>query len=152
MSNIYFKLIVYGLPATAGSKKPFTYMDKKTGKIRASLAPDNKRQKPWMQNIAGVARCEYQGPPLRGAVKYEARFYFKRPKSHYGTGRNSDCLKNSAPRHHTKKPDSSKLARAAEDALTGIIWHDDSQCHEIKIDKFYGTPERMEIDIWIMVG
>lgn len=121
---------VPGIPATAGSKMPFTFADKKTGKIRASMAPANKRQKPWMSMVAMVAAEKYSGPALRGAVFITIDFVFPRPKSHFRSGKFSDILKDSAPSFHIQKPDRGKLVRAIEDALTGVIWHDDSQVYK----------------------
>lgn len=40
-----------------------------------------------------------------------------------------------------------KLARAAEDALTGILWRDDAQICDEVIRKRYGEPARVEIEV-----
>jgi Holliday junction resolvase RusA-like endonuclease len=141
------KFTVHGDPATAGSKAAFVYKDKR-GKHRAAMAPASKKTKPWMQQVAQTARSEYDGPVLTEPVSYRMVFYFQRPKSHFGTGRNAGKLKDSAPNFHTKKPDAFKLARAVEDALTGIIWRDDSQCCEIYVEKKY-TMQNSRVDIEI---
>lgn len=60
----------------------------------------------------------WDAEPLDCAVKLSASFYFQRPKSHYGTGRNAKILKDSAPEHHTQAPDVDKLVRLISDALT----------------------------------
>jgi len=39
----------------------------------------------------------------------------------------------------TSKPDASKLARAAEDELTGIVWRDDAQVCKLVVTKVYAT-------------
>jgi crossover junction endodeoxyribonuclease RusA len=114
---------VYGEPATAGSKRGF--YNKALGRV--IMAPDNKRQKPWMQQVAGTAREAYRGELLTGPVRLRVTFNLQRTKGHFGTGKNAGIVKASAPEHHTKKPDLTKLVRAIEDALTGIIWKDDSQ-------------------------
>lgn len=139
--------IVYGDPATAGSKAPFIYKGK-DGKVRAGMAPASKKTKPWMQQVSQTAISEYDGPVLTGAVWYNLKFYFHRPKSHYGTGRNASKIKSSSPEHHTKKPDLVKLVRAVEDALTGIIWKDDSQVVMGVIGKYY-TEEKSRVEIEI---
>lgn len=54
-------------------------------------------------------------------------FYVPRGKGHYGTGANADKLKDSAPAYPATKPDTTKLWRGFEDALTGVLWHDDSR-------------------------
>lgn len=48
--------------------------------------------------------------------------------------------RNGKERFHTKKPDLSNLTKLIEDALTGIIYHDDSQIVESHLYKQYGDP------------
>ena len=64
--------------------------------------------------------------PFDCAVKLSAKFYFQRPKSHYGTGRNAETLRDSAPPEHIQTPDTDKLLRLLCDALTiaGVIVDD----------------------------
>lgn len=74
------------------------------------------------------------------AISVEANFVFARPKSHYGTGKNADVRKASAPTMHTSKPDIDKLLRAALDALTiARVWHDDSAVAEVVSVKGYSS-------------
>lgn len=82
----------------------------------------------WTGAVAIAAAEAMDGEPLlQGGIILIAVFEFSRPKSHYGTGRNAEKLKPSAPDDHTQKPDSSKLLRALEDAMTGIVYKDDAQ-------------------------
>lgn len=69
------------------------------------------------------------GPfPAKGvAVKLDAKFFFERPAGHWGTGRNRNRLRPSAPREHKVKPDLDKLVRAIGDAITGVIIDDDAR-------------------------
>jgi len=60
-------------------------------------------------------------------VHLECFFYFARPASHFGTGKNADMLKPSAPKYHTVKPDKDNLEKFVKDCMNGIAWHDDSQ-------------------------
>ncbi len=74
-----------------------------------------------------------------------------RPKSHYRTGRmTSHLLTGNAPLHPTSKPDLLKLARAAEDALTGLVWADDAQVVEMTLTERYGAPEGVHVQVWRM--
>jgi len=94
------------------------------------MSPANKRQKPWMADVKASAWAATEGifyRPLTGAVILKVQFQFTRPKSHYGSGKNAGQVKGSAPKYHITKPDLTKLTRAVEDALTGVIWRDDSQ-------------------------
>lgn len=70
-------------------------------------------------------------------MRLELRFFSERPKNHYGTGRNTGRLKSSAPPYKITNPDLTKLTRAVEDALTGIIWKDDSQVVQQETMKRY---------------
>ncbi len=72
-------------------------------------------------------RTQHAGEQLLGALHMELEFVFPRPKSHYGTGRNADILKKSAPIHHIKKPDNDNLQKFVKDCLNGEAYHDDSQ-------------------------
>lgn len=124
---------VPGRPATAGSKRVF--VNKKTG--RPIVTDDCKRSKPWRDRVAAFAMQAHQGKPMRGPLELEIHFYMPRPKYHYRTGKYAGQLKDSAPYYHTKKPDATKLLRAAEDALTSVLWEDDSQITKQTVHKTY---------------
>ena len=66
-------------------------------------------------------------------------FYMKRPKSHYGTGRNCDVLKKNHPTMHTKKPDIDNLIKFVLDAGNGLLWKDDSVVVNITAYKRYSN-------------
>ena len=100
----------------------------------------NRQLKPWMKAIVAAAGEAEVQPILTGPVAVRTLFYFPRPKYHYGTGRNADRLKPTAPVMHTVKPDADKLMRAVLDALTGVAWTDDSQVAAWSGRKEYGTP------------
>lgn len=114
---------VPGTPATAGSKKGF--YNKTLGRVM--IVPASKKQAPWVNTVRHFGAAAYQGPLFDCPLKLTIEFRLLRPKGHYGTGRNSGVLKKSAPGHVMVKPDLTKLTRAVEDALTGIIWRDDSR-------------------------
>lgn len=115
---------VDGTPATQGSKKAF--VNKKTG--RACLTEDNKRNADWRSQVAYAAQIAMEGREVvDGPVVAQLVFRMRRPAGHYGAGRNAARLKPSAPVHPDKKPDLTKLYRCVEDAMKGIVWHDDAQ-------------------------
>jgi len=73
-------------------------------------------------------------PLFSGPVALWVCFHMPRPKSHFnGKGE----IKKSAPLHCPKRPDTTKLVRALEDALKGVVWHDDAQVVQISAGKFY---------------
>jgi len=125
---------VSSTPATAGSKRAFH--SKKTGKTW--ITDDCKRGKEWRATVRAAAERQritrklYDGP-----LWLSVDFYLSRPKNHYRTGKFSDQLKPSAPKWPTKKPDATKLLRAIEDALTGVLWVDDAQIVTQLVTKSY---------------
>jgi Holliday junction resolvase RusA-like endonuclease len=124
---------VYGTPIPQGSTKAFI----PRGWTRPIVTADNKKTKPWRQEIAGAALNALGKQSAAGRdvpVRVEVRFFFPRPKSVKKLDK-------------TTKPDLDKLIRSALDALTGIAFEDDSQVTEVHACKLFGTPARMEIRI-----
>ncbi len=147
---------VYGKPQSRGSKSPMTIrtadgylvyrkdkfgemiLDKNRRPIPVIVMPDSaKGSKPWMAAVSAAAGEAMAGHDLIvDLVILSVSFHFRRPKSDYGTGRNAGKLKKSAPAHHAKQPDLSKLVRGVEDALTGIVYRDDRQiCRYGEVEK-----------------
>ena len=89
--------------------------------------------KSWQALIASAAgeaiqtRGDWQ--MLEGPVRLSLAFYLPRPKA----------LAKKPWIAHTKAPDCSKLARGAEDALSGIVYRDDAQIVELVAAKFYAV-------------
>jgi Holliday junction resolvase RusA-like endonuclease len=74
---------------------------------------------------------------LSGPLAIRMTFCIKRPKSHYGTGKNSCILKDTAPSFPDKKPDFDNLCKFACDVLNGLAWDDDAQIVEAIVKKRY---------------
>jgi Holliday junction resolvase RusA-like endonuclease len=137
MTEIRFTVL--GRPQGKGSKRAFVV------KGRPVVADTNSRARPWAARVAAAARDAYQGELMRDAVEVELRFFFARPKAHFGTGRNAGTVLASAPRHMIVMPDADKLARCALDPLTGVVFKDDAQITRLVAVKGYGEPERLEV-------
>ncbi|MDD5358399.1 MAG: RusA family crossover junction endodeoxyribonuclease [Candidatus Nanoarchaeia archaeon] len=88
--------------------------------------------------------------PIIEPIKLQIEFYFDRPKSHFGTGKNKDIVKESAPIFHTTKPDTSNLIKFIEDAFNGVFWKDDSLICELHCRKYYSNKPRTVIIITIL--
>lgn len=130
----FHSLLVRGLPAPQGSKRGI--VNRYTQKV--AMVESSKRVKPWRADIREAAETEMRGsPPVRGPLSMSITFVFPRPKGHYGSGRNASILKATAPEYHTGKPDLDKLARAALDAMTGIVYVDDAQIVQLHLSKRY---------------
>lgn len=75
--------------------------------------------------------------PIRGAIGVNVGFYFLRPKSHFGTGKNAERIKENAPIYKTTKPDLDNLIKFVLDAMNGIVFFDDSQITSLTAGKYY---------------
>jgi Holliday junction resolvase RusA-like endonuclease len=141
--------VVHGRPQQKGSKTS-RWAPRKGGGINVWQVDSNVNARPWANLVTDAAmRAARDGriALIRGAVDVELAFYFKRPKGHYGTGRNAGAVKSSAPLSMTTTPDIDKLARCALDALVGVLIADDSLVVELGLSKQYGEPERMEAQL-----
>ena len=87
---------VVGIPAPQGSKTLTRW---------GAMIEASKKVKPWRTDVKEAALNCYSSGALNLPVKADIEFVFPRPKSHYGTGRNLNVLKQSSPKHHVKKPD-----------------------------------------------
>ena len=146
--------LVYGEARPQGSKKsvaiyrggkPVTHQ----GRVMTRVINDNPHLGDWRQQVATEAVLQWGGPPLARTVpvRLELVFYRPRPAGHFGTGKNLERLKPSAPAYPTTRPDTVKLARAVEDALTGIVWTDDSQVVEHVLRKRWHAPHMVRVTV-----
>lgn len=144
MRELVTLIAVFGNPQPAGSKRAFSVNG------RAHVTDANPRSREWKDRVAQAAGEQYGGELVDGPLAVEMAFTQPRPKSHYGTGRNAEEIKASAPDWPVGRPDVLKLARGAEDALTGVVWRDDAQIVEEFLTKTYGEPARCEIAVYRM--
>ena len=140
------KIDVVGIPRPGGSKT--AAFNKKTGK--GFCRPANPHTAEWRQDVLSSAIGQYQGELLVLPLTVHYDFRFPRPKTHYRSGKNSHMLKETAPDAHSTKPDLTKIIRSTEDALTGIVWRDDSQvCHADAFKRYCNTDEKPGVTITI---
>lgn len=115
---------VHGLPAPQGSTRAFVVKGKP---IITSTA---KGLSAWRRLVADVAQDFAPEQPWQGPVGIDLHFGLPKPKS--------------APKTRRvwpdKRPDLDKLTRAVLDALTYVVFADDSQVVEIRATKDYGAP------------
>lgn len=136
---------VVGAPQTAGSKRAFPFR-RRDGSLGVSVTDDNAKSQNWKRSVSVEARLAYDGPLLEGALSVLFVFYRPRPKGHFG----AKGLKPSAEPYPITRPDVLKLARATEDALTGVIWRDDAQIVSERISKRWGEPARCEVTVEVL--
>lgn len=154
-------IVVYGSPEPAGSKTADPAMRRgpsgpqpvigKGGRPVFRMRDANPRSYAWKDQVAKEAALARAGHPLlEGPVAIEFVFYRPRNRGDFGTGRNAHLVKDSAPAFPTVAPDALKLARAVEDALSGVLYVDDAQIVDESIKKRFGEPARVEIRAWPM--
>jgi len=85
--------------------------------------------------------------PLDGPLAVRMHFYVPRPKGHYGSGKNTDKLKPSAPALPTTKPDLDNYVKFAWDCCNGVVWRDDAQVVDEYSVKRYSDEPRTVIQV-----
>ena len=131
---------VEGTPRPQGSKRSLG---------KGIMVEQSRHLKPWRERVFWAAK-EQQPQLLSGPALVNCQFFFHRPKSHFGVGKNKDRLKLSAPIYPANRNagDIDKLCRAILDALTGICFEDDSQVVALKASKQFANPyEGVEITV-----
>jgi len=135
---------VRGKPEPGGSKTPGV-----TRNGRRFVRDSNPAVREWRRRIVDKAAEAMDGKDLlSGPLRLVVTFYLTRPNGHLGTGRNAGKVKPSAPEWPTTKPDTTKLLRALEDALTNVVWADDAHVVRQEASKRYappGEPPRAEV-------
>lgn len=140
-------LTVFGEPAPQGSKTGRAIYKGKgearqfTGKV--AVQESSKKVKPWRGSVAAIAKAETARIaaesgwlPIDGPII--ADMVFTRPKPQRFAANDQRRLHGMV----TTTPDLSKLARSTEDALTGIVWTDDSRIVAYRrLDKVYEAAE-----------
>lgn len=123
---------VYGLsPAPQGSKRHVG-----GGRMVESSA----KVKPWREAVRQEAIAT--GLAISAEPIYlHLLFRFRRPKGHWNA---KGELKPSAPKAIITRPDLDKLCRSTLDALTGVLFADDSQVAFLVASKEYCLPGELE--------
>jgi len=121
---------VPGIPVPQGSKRAFVIRDK-SGRHRPVLTESAKGLPQWRATIAlagrqALLKGEEGNWFSKNALLVRLAFYLPRPAS----------LPKKV-QHPVKRPDLDKLTRAVLDALTGIVWIDDSQITRLEVEKAY---------------
>jgi Holliday junction resolvase RusA-like endonuclease len=127
------RLFVPGTPAPQGSKRFMRH----SGTGKPIGLEDNPRTRDWRTVVASeaqfmAARLRETDPdfaPLDGPLFAALVFWLPKPASAPKRRRYPDV-----------KPDLSKLLRAVEDSLTGVLIRDDARIVRASVAKGYGEP------------
>lgn len=141
MNSIRF--FIHGVPKPGGSKRGFPIKRANGSWGVAMTDASGQAGKDWRGDVKAAALNALRTPdapvPNPGAMlSLTVEFVMPRPKSHY---RKDGSIKSGAESWHAKKPDTTKLLRSLEDALTGILWNDDSQIVRQMASKMYAGPD-----------
>jgi len=113
------------------------------GKFHGTYDPSKEKK----ETFASIIQREAPGKPLEGALSLQMVFYMSRPKNHFGSGKKSEKLKDSAPEYHIKRPDIDNCEKFVMDSMSKIFWKDDSQICVLHSEKKYSDRPRTEIII-----
>lgn len=137
---------VPGRPQTAGSKTAVP-MGARMGVIEAGSKESRLRKKTWrgdlrdgaLEALAGAGEHgAFALKPFDGPLELTVVIIRKRPSAHISSRRNLRTVKEWAELLlPVQRPDTLKIVRAAEDALTGVLWLDDSQIVRHHLHKAY---------------
>jgi Holliday junction resolvase RusA-like endonuclease len=127
-------VIIPGTPRTQGSAA--LGVSASTGKPRGFKTAAEKAHR---ELAVALMRTRWRRRPIPKGTPVEVSIVasFPRPKKDYGSGRNANVLKPSAPSTpHAKTPDSDKIARLLLDALTiAKVIADDGQVAVLNVEK-----------------
>jgi crossover junction endodeoxyribonuclease RusA len=104
----FIRIDVDGVPAPQGNHRV-----NRGGRIYET----SKAVGPWREAIRAETQRQRAGMTISNAVFIFIGIRLPRPAGHYGTGRNKDRLRPSAPRWPAVKPDIDKLERAILDGI-----------------------------------
>lgn len=110
------RMFVPGRPAPQGSKRHVG---------NGIMVESSKAVAPWRTTVAWHASQNWHRGPLDGPLTVRLTFVMPRP---------SGTPKRSTP-PAVKRPDIDKLTRAMLDALSDVVWRDDSQVVALTVVK-----------------
>jgi Holliday junction resolvase RusA-like endonuclease len=106
------------------------------GKIQSGVYKDQEDQEGYFkQMIAKQLPANFE--ICKGPVFLEIICNLARPKSHFGTGRNAELIKKSAPMLPQNNKDWDNYGKFVSDCLNKIVYQDDRQVVSGKVEIFY---------------
>lgn len=140
MQGYDLEITVLGDPKAQGRPRAA-----KRGKfIQVYDDPSSRKAK---DNLLAVIQSKAPAKPFDCPLQVDLGFYMPRPKGHYGTGKNANRLKPTAPLLHTSRPDIDNLRKLVMDAMTGVFWRDDALVCKGTTVKEYSDRPRTEIRV-----
>lgn len=127
---------VIGTPAPKGSSRAMLSKAGKAVNVPYGSTTNERAQKSWAVDVADCAYRAMRGAPMFNGVPLFVNLTFRvvRPTGHAAK---KGGLRPSAPAYPTTKPDIDKVARCTLDAMTGIVFDDDSRIVSLAVHKVY---------------
>ena len=125
------------------SKKRPRFVTRKTSEGKIFSRAVNIQQTEEGRFLFEVLRQWDDKQPIVGAIAVTMACSFARPKSHYGTGRNSGVLKPQSPIFCLNSNDLDNIEKFILDSLNSYIYGDDRQVvdlHAVKMWSGIGYP------------
>lgn len=120
------------------------------GKFTTKYQPEeNTVWKAYIRHAA-VTQLPAGWELLDGGVALSVLFVFYPTKAILNNKRKHAILSAGGELYKITKPDlSDNLKKGLNDALSGVVWSDDSRiCHELSAKKVYGMRPRIEIEVF----
>lgn len=132
------QFFVYGIPKPKGSKNAFVLPPQPGKKARAVVVDQSSENlKRWASSVAWEAQRVRPSRLLQGPLKVHLAFRLPPPKS----------LPKRALSFAIKKPDLDKICRTIWDAMTGVIYEDDSQIVHCEMTKIYAESPGVTVSV-----
>jgi Holliday junction resolvase RusA-like endonuclease len=118
-------------------------MGARMGVIEAGSKASRLRKKTWRGDLRDAALTALDDASVHGLIRDPVALTVvivrRRPVAQVRTGRHAGEVKEWASALlPVERPDTVKIVRAAEDALTGVVWVDDSQIVRHSLHKAFG--------------
>ena len=123
-------MIIYeieGTPRPQGSKRHIG------NGVMVESSKHVKEWRAWARMKATQAMQGREKIAKPHAVRLRVTFGFDRPQKHLKKGE----LRPDAPTFHVGRPDADKLLRALMDSMSEVVFEDDSQVADIRVEKVY---------------
>lgn len=111
------KFFIEGIPQPKGSMKSFAWIDRASGKARSSITHGSSETKYWQNWVSLKIKEVFHAPPSKGPIWVNLCVFVPRPKT----------ISEAKRKYPTVPPDHDKYTRCILDAMTGIVYVDDSQ-------------------------
>ncbi len=144
-AKLVLKFRVDGVAQPRGSKKPIMSRGRRPGRV----IDDNPESGPWMDVVRFYARIAMRDAghrkPFDGPLCLTVIIFRERPADHF---RANGDVKPTAPAFPDTRPDASKYLRAIEDAMSKVVYVDDSRIVDSYPSKRWGTKPGVLIKLY----